>query len=57
MQCEYPEWFKEVRIKALEDAIAEHKRTINNHFECIGRLKEELIALKGEGKENDKQEA
>lgn len=57
MQCEYPEWFKEVRIKSLEDAIAEHKRTINNHFECIGRLKEELIALKGEGKKNGKQEA
>lgn len=57
MQCEYPEWFKEVRIKALEDAIAKHKESITDHYVCIDILRDEIIALREEGKENGKQEA
>jgi len=54
--CEYPGWFKEVRIKALEESIEKHKKSLADHLSCIDKLTEELNALRWEGKENDKQE-
>jgi len=54
--CEYPGWFKEVRIKALEESIEKHKKSLADHLSCIDKLTEELNTLRWEGKENDKQE-
>lgn len=49
--CEYPGWFKEVRIKALEESIEEHKRSLADHLSCIDKLTEELNALKWGGRQ------